>query len=122
MTKRQQAEIDAAKAAKLEASLPLSDSVPRLEMEIEELLDKRRLHEGKASKGNGSGCGIALVVIGGFLLLIVEPITGGILLLVGLLVLALFSGGGEAREEIAKLDAEIKRRREKIVELKEKSI
>ncbi|MEX2143905.1 MAG: ABC transporter ATP-binding protein [Anaerolineales bacterium] len=98
----------------------LSDSIPRLEMQIDELQDKRKVYLPKSEKGNSGGCGTALLVVGGLILLFAEPITGGLMVIIGLFVLASFSGGKAARENLALIDAEIKRRREKLVELKEK--
>jgi hypothetical protein len=101
-------------------NLPLADTVMRLELEIEELRDLRSLTEKKAVKGDAGGCGYILLIGGALFLLFVEPISGGFALIAGLLVLAFFTGGDKAKREIEEIDHELKRRREKIVELKEK--
>ena len=94
------------------------ESIASLEMQVEELKDERRLHEGKAGKGN-SGCGPVLIVIGAILIIFIEPITGFLALIAGVLIVAFMSGGKEAKEKVEEIDKKIKKLRTQIVELKE---
>lgn len=96
----------------------VKESLASLEMQVEELKDERRLYEGKADRTDLGGCGTLLLIVGAITLVFIEPISGGFALIAGFIILAGFSGGKVAREKVAAIDADIKRLRQKIVDMK----
>lgn len=101
----------------------LSDSIPRLEMELEELLEKRN-HESTKPVNQTPGCFILLLCGAIFSLLaifaLVQDLTSLLVFFFGtFLSLGAIYYVSNKRTQIKHLEFEIHRRRERIVKLKE---
>ncbi len=91
-------------------------SIPRLEMKIEELKEKKQRLE-ESAKGFNPGCAVGLF---GLLLVALEPFSGSIVIIGGLIwYVVRNTANAVAKNNGVEIEGEIKQAREQIVVLKE---